>query len=287
MIEFQQRFLEMQNKYPDFVQIFTDGSKSAESVGCAFVFDGELHQFCLNSKASIFTAELYAIMKALDFSLVQNLKRILVCTDSLSVLQSLEHMYSKHPLVQEVLCKAQVISSQDGEIVFAWIPSHVGIHGNELADQAARAASLQDEIDIQRVPFQDMMIYYRGVTRTEWQRRWDAVGVNKLHPIKATVVPWMSSCRANRREEVTLCRLRIGHSRLTHGYLLRHLDPPRCSECNDTLSIRHIVLECPGYDDLRQRYKLPNEMALLLGDNNDVISRLLLFVQETGLAKYF
>jgi ribonuclease HI/exonuclease III len=286
-IEFQQRFLEMQTKYPNFVSIFTDGSKSAESVGCAFVVNGESHEFCLNSKASIFTAELYAILQALDFSIVQNFQRILVCTDSLSVLQSLEHMYSKHPLVQDVFCKMHVICSHGGAVVFAWIPSHVGIRGNELADQAARAASLHAEVDIQHVPFQDMVIYYLGMVRNEWQRRWDDVAVNKLRPIKATVAPWMSSCRANRREEILLCRLRIGHSRLTHGYLLRRLDPPRCSECNGLLSIRHIVLECPGYDHLRQRYRLPNELASLLGDDCDAVRRLLLFVRETGLSTSF
>ena len=142
MIEFHQRFRELQSQYPNFNSVFTDGSKSDESVGCAFVIDGEAHQYCLNPKASIFTAELYALLKALDFSLVRGLNRILVCTDSLSVVQSLVHMYSKHPLVQEILSKTHAICSAGGEVVFSWLPSHVGIHGNELADQAAHEASL-------------------------------------------------------------------------------------------------------------------------------------------------
>jgi hypothetical protein len=109
----------MQNKYPNFECIFTDGSKSAESVGCAFVFNEKSHHFCLNPKASIFTAELYAIIQASDFSLVQNLKRILVCTDSL-VSYKVSSMYSKYLFVQ-VFCKTQVICSHGGEIFFAWI----------------------------------------------------------------------------------------------------------------------------------------------------------------------
>ena len=238
LIEFQQRFRELQSQYPNFNSVFTDGSKSDESVGCAFVIDGEAHQYCLNPKASIFTAELYALLKALDFSLVRGLNRILVCTDALSVVQSIANMYSKHPLLQEILSKTHAISSAGGEVVFSWIASHVGIHGNELADQAAHEASLGANIDIQHVPFQDMLIYYRQIAWTEWHRRWDDVAVNKLKDIKVTVAPCKSSCRGIRREEVLLCRLRIGHSHMTHGYLLRRLDPPHCTNCNAVLSIR-------------------------------------------------
>jgi len=119
-------------------------------------------------------------LKALDFSLVHGFNRILVCTDSKSGVQSLDNMYSKHPLVQDILCKTHAICSGGGEVVFSWIPSHVGFHGNELADEAAREASLGANIDIPHVPFQDMMIYYKQVTRNEWQRRWDDVAVNKL-----------------------------------------------------------------------------------------------------------
>jgi len=67
MIEFQQRFLALQSQYPLFISVFTDGSKPDESVGCAFVVEGEARQFCLNPKASIFTAELYAIFKGFGF----------------------------------------------------------------------------------------------------------------------------------------------------------------------------------------------------------------------------
>ena len=65
--------------------------------------------------------------------------------------------------------------------------------------------------------------------------------------------------------------------------LLRRLDPPRCSECNELLTVSHIPLGCPGYDHFRQRYQLRNELASLLDDDNDVVRMFLLFVRETGL----
>ena len=93
-------------------------------------------------------------------------------------------------------------------------------------------------------------------------------------------------CRGIRREEVLLCRLRIGHSRMTHGYFLRRLDSPHCTNCNAILSIRHVLLDCPVYDHLRLRYNILNGMASVLGDNSDVLDRVLMFMRETGIISH-
>jgi len=45
MIEFQQLFLALQSQYPRFISVFTDGSKTDESVGCAFVVEGKSVNF--------------------------------------------------------------------------------------------------------------------------------------------------------------------------------------------------------------------------------------------------
>jgi len=38
-------------------------------------------------------------------------------------------------------------------------------------------------------------------------------------------------------------RLCIGHTRLTHSYLIEHTDPPKCANCNQLLSVKHILTE--------------------------------------------
>src|SRR6218665_934834 len=40
------------------------------------------------------------------------------------------------------------------------------------------------------------------------------------------------ACQDNRRDELDLARLRIGHTYLTHSYLLRNDDAPQCVGCN-------------------------------------------------------
>ena len=51
-------------------------------------------------------------------------------------------------------------------------------------------------------------------------------------------------------------RIRIGHSRLTHGYLMeKKPNPPNCHFCNNSpISIRHILIECNNLNNTRVQY---------------------------------
>ena len=78
--------------------------------------------------------------------------------------------------------------------------------------------------------------------------------------------------RKSRQEEVTLCRLRIGHTYATHGYLLRGEDRPECPRCNEPLTVAHALLACRRYAEKRSRYLgyIPPTMSLhrLLADDS-------------------
>jgi len=82
---------------------------------------------------------------------------------------------------------------------------------------------------------------------------WDGCTSNQLHSVK----PFLGYCNLthlNRRAAVILRRLRIGHTRLTHQYLLRREEPPQCPSCNCALTVVHIILECQQYNSVRQKY---------------------------------
>ena len=55
---------------------------------------------------------------------------------------------------------------------------------------------------------------------SEWQKSWDTATFNKLHAIKPVVGNNSSAIRNVRREDVVITRLRIGHTRFTHSYIL-------------------------------------------------------------------
>ena len=61
---------------------------------------------------------------------------------------------------------------------------------------------------------------------------------------KPVLGDWQSSFRWCRKNEVVLCRARIGHTHLTHSYILRKDPPPLCEHCRCIPTVRHILVEC-------------------------------------------
>ena len=103
----------------------------------------------------MFTAELYAIKLALlRLQQVREQNTFVICSDSLSALKSLQNGLLHNPLVAEVLYVYNAIRGR--QLAFLWIPSHVGIHGNELAVTLAKFALHRDVIVDVKLPFRDL-----------------------------------------------------------------------------------------------------------------------------------
>ena len=105
------------------------------------IYRDSLHEkIRLPDGSSIFTAESKAIDMALDYIMNNSLEnKFVIFSDSHSVLKSLNHTSSKNPKIQNVIEKHHELSKTK-EILFCWLPSHVGIKGNEAADVKAEAS---------------------------------------------------------------------------------------------------------------------------------------------------
>ncbi|KAF0707103.1 RNase H domain-containing protein, partial [Aphis craccivora] len=99
----------------------------------------ENHKFSLPTSTSIYTEETYAIFKALKNDASSNSDSIVIIGDSLSALKTIITPYSKNELVQHI---QELISTTNKAFTFMWVPSHVGISGNERADKFANEATL-------------------------------------------------------------------------------------------------------------------------------------------------
>ena len=152
-------------------------------------------------------------------------------------------MKLEHPLIGMVIRKCVFLSIAKKDIVFCWVPSHVGIKGNEEADSAAKSALNLPHARV-GIPYSDFKHSINQYIFSSWQRDWDGAFANKLYSVKPALGEWQSSYRQYRKDEVVLCRARIGHTHLTHCFILKKDPPPQCEHCRCTLTVRHILVEC-------------------------------------------
>ena len=107
----------------------------------------------------------------------------------------------------------------------------------------------------------------------EWQDIWNSAASNKLHAIYPVVGTSCHNKFTSRREAVIINRLKIGHSRLTHSYLLAGEDQPICAACDAPLTVKHILLDCPALRDIRQKYFTASSLKDIFEsvDNQNII----------------
>ena len=277
---FIQKYNEIKDEHSYCTPIYTDGSKDNDRVGCAAIINNISIKQRLPSNASIFTAEIKAIDLALDAIAESDDDHFIIFSDSLSVLLSLVNKKLDNPLVVNLLHNLHLLSIAHKTIFFCWIPSHIGIRGNEAADVAAKE-SLDFNITPSQVPYTDLKPHINSFIANKWQERWSSCPDNKLFKIKPTLGVWPSGFRNSRKEEVVLSRLRIGHTYFTHSYILRQEDPPECTACQEIYSVRHVLIDCIDLGLIRPRfYTVPDIKTLF-----DTISvdRILSFVKEVNL----
>ena len=277
---FRTLFNELREAYGECGAIFTDGSKIDEKVGCACSYRRKTISRRLPDGCSIFTAELQAILLALLAVKESRKKKFIICSDSKSALQALNKMKVNIPLVSKSLKLLQELRARQVDITFVWVPSHVGIGGNEAADREAKKA-LQKEVTATSIPYTDLKHSIASASYREWQARWETESYNKLFNIHNKVTQ-QSTCRGSTRHQDTiLTRLKIGHTYLTHSFILRGEEPPQCIGCNCSLTVEHLLIHCVDFQDIRRKYfSVPGLKVLFQTVDAEVICR---FVGEIGL----
>ena len=276
---FQVRYNEIKEYYFSFKPIYTDGSKDGNSVAAAAVYGTKVKKCRLPNQSSIFSAEVKAIDLALDLVEQSDSSRFIIFSDSLSSLQALHHQKLENPSVCNVLERISHLV-EFKRIVFCWLPSHMGIRGNEKADETAKSALSLPESNY-KVPYTDFKTSILTYTQSFWQSQWDTDLFNKLHSVKPTLGEWYPSYRSIRQEEVIITRLRTGHSHLTHSWLLAKQDAPECIQCNEYLTIKHILLDCIDFQPIREKHYNADSMYNLFDTVS--IDSVIAFIKEIGL----
>lgn len=270
-------------------RLFTDGSKSAAGVGAAVSYKDEDALATINPVASVFTAELLGITGAL--SIIHESPHpgpFVIHSDSKSSLTAISSQYNpRDPLVRAVLDWLFLLHSRRKAVVFCWVPAHVGIPLNEQADKAAGLAARSRPINRKAVPVPDWKGAIHYHVKNKWQSAWQALPTNqKLKAIKPQLGKFSIVGGGTRRSQIVLARLRIGHTHLTHSFLLRSEAErivPECQQCRVNLTVQHILIECPCFAGERRRFGMRGLSLQSILIDNLKVNHLVDFLKAIGV----
>lgn len=165
-------FLEHMRHHTEEYALYTDGSKNEAGVGCAAVCSEQSVRRHLRPESSIFTAELNAIILALEVIDSLEYSKYVIFADSRSVIQAIQHYNSRHPLVSDIVQTLIHLYRRNIFVRLCWVPSHVSIRGNERVDREARLATAPTPPFYQDLPFRDYFPTIKAVIWTRWREEW-------------------------------------------------------------------------------------------------------------------
>ncbi|XP_066153276.1 uncharacterized protein [Euwallacea fornicatus] len=206
---------------------------------------------------SVYTGEMFAIYRAVKVLNGDN-KTFAICSDSLGAIQAIKDPYSSNPLIQNIQDDIHTLSTNYCKIHLVWISSHIGITGNEFADSSAGNAACSQVIEQHFYLPKDVNKYFKVTIESKWQNLWN-VSNTKLSRIEPSLLSF-KQLQLNRKYPVAIRRLRIGHTRLTHGHLMERTCPPKCDRCNVLLTVDHIITKCPMYSANRISFQIKDEL---------------------------
>jgi ribonuclease HI len=278
---FKNLFNEIMDSCSSNPKIYTDASKTNSGVAIAIKNGNQSTSYKLPDHTSIYTAEYFALLEGVHQAIKLSDPTINICTDSLSALNNLK--YNLHSSILAIKI-SNIIEKSNKTIRFIWTLGHCRIDGNEKADKVARE-TVNNPLTKKRT-YSSLIDIHRNVSTfctNEWESEWRRTPNNKLREIKNTTVYWHKPHTYNRKDEVVINRLRIGHSKLSHGHFMRKEEPAMCLTCGELLTVKHLLVQCRNHTEARKRLKMPDNIFEALNPTNENTNKILSFLKQINM----
>ncbi|XP_069156510.1 uncharacterized protein [Procambarus clarkii] len=250
--------------YSGYLEVYMDGSRKDQPPSTSAAAYFAPFSFCQTWKLSpahlCLAGELFAILLALRLlRQVSGPSAVVFYVDSVTALHLIS---SRRPrvhrhTVSQIRGELLSYSGTPGwSIYLQWVPSHVGINGNEVADAAAGMAHALHNSTNVPLDLSEILPQLRAACLASWEAMMEpALRSSSLAGLREDSSPRPWTRHHSRLLDTAITRLRIGHTCLAaHLHRLRLVDSPYCQWCptqEDTLE--HLLLHCPRFHSARVR----------------------------------
>lgn len=206
--------------------------------------------------STIFTAEASAILEAVKICNSNNHLGIkAIVTDRLSTLEELVALSLRK---SEIVRKIHNLIHQD--TILIWVPSHMGIKGNNFADKIAgqmRQEHDSDPFTDNHISEGDYKLTIKFKLNAQIQQLWNSKVQNKFQLIHPSI-EYENVWETVRKDVMIVNRIRAGHTFLTHSHLISYDVRKECQHCNEYITVEHLF-ECEV--DYDRRYRSCKELG--------------------------
>jgi ribonuclease HI len=252
--------------------IFTDGSGFAGHIGASMAslqygVTSQRRYLGTDSQSTVYAAELSGIEMALAKTRTdkRQAREVIIFSDSQAAIQAVQN--PQRPSGQYVLAllydhvRAIRSNDQPTNITIRWIPAHVGVDGNEFADEEAKGAALlgagigvatgsgTGEPIIRLAAAAKRAVRQR--IRERWEKQWERERTSA--PTKRLVqAPNKKTLRLyeglSKPQCAILTQMRTMRIGLRHFlFKIKAAETDRCSCDEGSQTPRHILMQCPQY----------------------------------------
>ena len=304
---------ELKAQYLQVIHDLVDGDQTTELIYCdgsvdpntgaagaatAVMKGGRIYseydtQVRLHDWASSTHAELLALLIALKQVKNRSVNAIIL-SDSLSALQALS---SRSPLYPELINNMRThllsIKNKRLSLRFVWIPSHVGIAGNEYADKLAKRASARQTIDY------NLGLSIKQIrTKIRLRQEYLTSSIRQAEQVSSWSVYYYDTVAlqtsftygrraGGRNRETVYARIRLGYRYLWQCGVPVEEEKRRCRVCGDQDShdLEHYILHCRFLNHFRHPnlQNIYDQAKYFL--ENDVITQILKYYKHFASAR--
>nr|XP_029707775.1 uncharacterized protein LOC115254425 [Aedes albopictus] len=281
-------------KYKYRPRMYTDASKDGNTCGIG-IYDERTkrrYSYRLQRETSVTSAEVIAIHTALGIIDRNEGLNYVVLTDSKSSCQMMIGAQTENhrlDIIQDTLEKAKRWKAS-----IQWVPSHVGLEGNEVADLLAKHGTGENAREIaNKLSDKDASWKIKQIvkeTSNNWYKTYAEEKGQKFYQLQNTIEskPWFHGRNFDNRETRLLNRLMAGHDYSRYWLAkMKIVEDSYCEICDELETAEHSILHCVRYGNIRANYSFDcryrNLTEIFQTKNENLYKEVCRFVKETGL----
>lgn len=183
-----------------------------------------------------------------------------IFTDNLNTINSIQNIFRNNDIATNIINQVKHLKNQNKNVQLIWLPGHFKMYGNNLANQHAKYPIVSKASEQKYSTILDTKKYIKIITQNIWQKSL----VKPKQLIKQSINLW-PHYKTSRKTEIIINRLRIDHTHLTQGPLMKSQPLTEFFSCGVTLTVKHLMTECRLNKEERIRLNIQTNLYEIIG----------------------